>query len=98
MIDRIVKLHFRTDAIDQFKGIFEESKLKIRQFPGNQGVRLLQDANDPCIFFTHSLWDSENDLNNYRHSALFKATWAKTKILFNAKPEAWSNNEIDKAP
>ena len=33
------------------------------------------------------------DLENYRNSALFKNVWAKTKVLFNDKPQAWSVNK-----
>jgi heme-degrading monooxygenase HmoA len=40
--------------------------------------------------FTVSIWESEDDLNAYRNSELFENTWAKTKVLFNDKPEAWS--------
>jgi heme-degrading monooxygenase HmoA len=40
--------------------------------------------------FTLSIWNKEEDLNEYRKSAFFKSTWAKTKILFCDKPEAWS--------
>ncbi len=40
--------------------------------------------------FTYSYWESEAHLNTYRHSDLFRETWAKTKVLFADKPEAWS--------
>ena len=36
----------------------------------------------------------EEDLENYRHSTLFKAVWAETKLKFNGKPEAWSVNKL----
>ena len=51
---------------------------------------MLQSKNHETICFTYSIWDNEEALNNYRHSELFKNTWAKTKILFDGKPEAWS--------
>ena len=95
MIKRIVKLGFKPEHIETFKDIFENSKLKIRGFEGCQYLELWQGKEDSSIFFTYSYWDDENALNNYRHSPLFKETWAKTKVLFNKKPEAWSVNSLD---
>ena len=33
-------------------------------------------------------------MNQYRDSELFKTTWAKTKVLFAAKPLAFSTHVI----
>ncbi|MDX5319643.1 MAG: antibiotic biosynthesis monooxygenase [Bacteroidota bacterium] len=90
MITRIVKMSFREEAIPEFLAIFEASKDKIRAFPGNCHVEMLQAIHEPNICFTYSLWESEEALNAYRHSELFESTWAATKVLFNDKPEAWS--------
>ncbi|WP_042479583.1 putative quinol monooxygenase [Solitalea canadensis] len=90
MIKRIVKMTFDPDKVDEFLTVFEESKALIRNFDGCHHLELLRDANAPNRFFTFSFWDSEIHLNTYRDSALFKSTWAKTKILFIEKPEAWS--------
>lgn len=95
MIKRIVKLSFRADELDAFRAIFEESKAKIRAFEGCHHVELLQGIQPNNIFFTFSIWESEAALNEYRHSELFKKTWAKTKALFSDKPEAWSVDFID---
>ncbi|MBA2611028.1 MAG: antibiotic biosynthesis monooxygenase [Bacteroidetes bacterium] len=94
MIKRIVKMSFKPESIEAFKTIFESNWQKIKGFDGCQHVELLQDANNPGLFFTYSLWQSEEHLNNYRNSALFNAVWSSTKILFNAKPEAWTVNEL----
>ena len=48
------------------------------------------DKSEPNIFFTYSFWKNEAALEAYRNSELFKNTWAKTKVLFNEKPQAWS--------
>lgn len=90
MLVRIVKLSFEPAKIKEFLTNFEMVKEKIRNFDGCQFLELYRDQNDTNIFFTYSYWNTEDDLNNYRHSELFKAVWAKTKPLFNAKPEAWS--------
>lgn len=90
MIVRLVKMGFREDAIEEFRQVFAESKDLIRAFPGNHHVELLQDQTQTGVFFTYSIWDSEGSLEAYRHSELFERTWARTKILFNTKPEAWT--------
>lgn len=94
MIRRIVKLTFQEDKIEDFKQIFLDSKEKIVNMEGCHSVDLLQHKNQPNIFFTYSFWNSEADLNNYRHSELFGKTWKKTKALFSDKPEAWSTEFI----
>jgi heme-degrading monooxygenase HmoA len=47
-------------------------------------------VNNPNIFFTYSFWQSQNDLEKYRNSALFKEVWSKTKKMFAEKAQAWS--------
>lgn len=90
MIKRIVKLSFEPEKINDFLDIFAESKEKIRQSVGCRHLELLRCKSPNHIFFTYSYWDNEKALDDYRHSDLFRATWAKTKQLFNDKPEAWS--------
>ena len=90
MIRRIVKMSFRHDETETFRAVFAEAQPRISSFPGCHGVELLQDILHPHIFFTFSVWDDHEALERYRASELFNTTWAKTKILFNDKPEAWS--------
>ena len=90
MIKRIVKLTFQPERVTDFQTIFEESKEKIAAFEGCQYLELLREKSKGNIFFTYSFWESEEALNNYRHSELFQTTWAKTKLLFSDKPEAWT--------
>jgi len=91
MITRIVKLTFKKEHIPKFISIWKESKAKIAAFQGCNFVEMYQSKQPENVCFTYSLWDSEAALNNYRHSELFQNTWAKTKVLFDDKPEAWSN-------
>lgn len=90
MIVRIVQMTFEEDKVSSFLSLFEERKQLIRHFEGCKHLELWQDAHSPNIFFTYSKWASEQHLNHYRFSELFKDTWAKTKALFAAKPNAWS--------
>lgn len=90
MIKRIVKLSFEPEKVDTFLSVFDESKNKIRQFAGCVHLELFRCKAPDNIFFTYSFWESEQALNQYRNSNLFKSTWKKTKQLFNDKPEAWS--------
>lgn len=90
MIKRFVKMTFKPENIERFKDIFNASKPLIEAMDGCNHVELLQDINNPSVFFTLSIWESQNKLDIYRNSELFNGVWAKTKILFDAKPEAWS--------
>ena len=90
MIKRFVKMTFKPDHVERFKDIFSASKDLIAAMDGCNHVELLQDINNPNIFFTFSMWDDVRYLEAYRQSELFEGVWAKTKILFDDKPEAWS--------
>lgn len=94
MFIRIVKMSFHEENISKFLENFNLMKEKIRNAEGNRYLELYQDKNNPCIFFTYSFWETEQDLENYRQSALFDDVWTFTKRLFNDKPEAWSVNKL----
>lgn len=94
MFVRIVKMSFQEDKIDAFLANFDEVKHSIRNFPGNRFLELYRDKNDPAIFFTYSYWETEDDLENYRKSELFKEVWAFTKALFKDKAQAWSVDKL----
>lgn len=96
MIKRIVKMVFQPAEAENFIELFNERKEKIRGFEGCSHLELFRGTQDPNIFFTYSYWESEEALNAYRYSDLFADTWAKTKVLFAAKPEAWSVEVIAK--
>jgi len=91
---RIVKMEFKKDKISEFQNNFNSVKNKIRNQPGNRLLELYQDKTNPNIFFTYSYWEKEDDLENYKKTDLFKEVWAKTKVLFNAKPQAWSVDKL----
>lgn len=90
MITRIVKMTFRPDASADFLEVFNQSKHLIRGFEGCRYLELLREKPDGNIFFTYSRWEGEEYLENYRHSQLFADTWARTKVLFADKPQAWT--------
>lgn len=90
MLVRVVKMHFSPAFIAEFKVLFKSVQPKIATFKGCTGVQLLQDHNNPEIYFTISHWADETHLNAYRDSELFKTTWAAVKPNFKIKAEAWS--------
>jgi heme-degrading monooxygenase HmoA len=92
MITRFVKLTFKEGKIEDFINIWNESREKIAQFQGCNFVEMHQAIYPENVCFTHSIWENEYALNEYRHSELFQKTWAKTKVLFDDRPEAWSLN------
>lgn len=94
MFVRIVKMGFDPSKVETFLKNFEANKAHIRAFDGCEFLELYRDKHNPNIFFTYSYWKDEKALENYRQSDLFKSIWAKTKPLFNTKPEAWSVDKI----
>ena len=91
---RIVKMTFQEDKVGEFLDNFNTYKQQIKNFEGVNHLELLNDKSNTAIFFTYSIWQSEEHLENYRKSDLFKNVWAQTKPLFKEKAEAWSVNSI----
>lgn len=94
---RIVKMEFNPAKVATFQQLFAERKAQIAAFDGCLGVTLLQDKNNPAVFFTYSHWESPAHLEQYRQSAFFKETWQRTKVLFGGKPAAWSTEIVNEA-
>ena len=93
MITRIVKMTFKEGKENDFLEIFRENENKIRNFDGCSHLELWNDIHKPGIFFTYSIWKSEDHLKSYRNSELFEKVWEKTAALFSEKAEAWSLNK-----
>ncbi|WP_306643892.1 putative quinol monooxygenase [Sanyastnella coralliicola] len=93
MIVRIVKMVFRPEGVEEFLTTFEKFKSDIRNQPGCLHLELLQQK-DGNTFFTYSYWESEKELNAYRDSETFKTVWPLTKKHFDAKPEAWTTEQM----
>ena len=96
MITRIVKMNFRPEEVENFLTIFHQSKDKIRHMPGCHHLELWNSQGEATIYYTYSIWDSEDDLNNYRDSELFESVWPATKALFASKAEASTLNVLVK--
>jgi heme-degrading monooxygenase HmoA len=95
MIVRIVRMQFRPGETDAFLDIFNASKHLIRQFEGCQRLSLYTEAGLPNVYFTYSIWDTLEHLDDYRNSELFRETWVKTKAVFDEKAQAWSMEEVE---
>lgn len=95
MIIRVVRMTFRSESVDHFLENFDRNKEFIRNSPGCHHLELWQDENDKNIFLTYSHWESEEHLNQYRDSELFKTVWSFTKKLFSEKPIAFSSTKIE---
>lgn len=95
MLVRIVRMTFEEDKLPDFHALFNQSKHRIRSFPGNRHLELLHDPDNPGVRMTYSLWNSDDDLDAYRQSELFRTTWAATKVLFAEKPVAFSGEIIE---
>jgi len=79
---------FKPAELAGFFAMFERKKKAIRNFNGCHYLEVFQDKAQSNIVFTYSFWTDEAALNKYRHSELFKATWAETKAKFAEKPLA----------
>ena len=94
MLIRTVRMTFDPVRLEEFRALFEEASPQIRAFPGCSMLELWEDTRFPNILSTFSHWESEEALASYRKSELFETTWARTKPLFTAPPEASSQHVI----
>ncbi|RZK11884.1 MAG: antibiotic biosynthesis monooxygenase [Flavobacterium sp.] len=94
MITRIVKMTFDPAFVTDFPKVFDKVKTRIAASAGCKGVELHQDISNNTSFFTISHWETEDALNIYRGSLLFKETWGVVKQHFTEKPAAWSLKSI----
>lgn len=92
MLVRTVRMTFRPDALPDFFEMFEGLAPQIRAFDGCHHLELWEDVRYPNILTTYSLWDDEGALDAYRHSDLFRSTWARTKRWFAAPTVAHSQH------
>ena len=94
MITRVVKLSFDPDKIKEFEALFNFNRSAIKSYKGCRDVKLMKNVAQKNCYFTVSSWESEELLNEYRNSPLFEKIWGEAKKYFNAKPEAWTLEEI----
>jgi len=87
---RIVRMVFDPARLSEFHEVFDANKVQIGNFPGCLHLELHGDLKDERVRYTHSLWQSEEDLETYRQSDLFRGAWAISKTLFVEKPQAFS--------
>lgn len=95
---RLVKLVLEPEHVATFLENFHASKKAIRNFDGVKHLELLNDKANPNCFFTYSIWESEEHLENYRNSDLFQGIWKVTKPMFAEKAQAWSVDSIEQLP
>ena len=97
MLLRTVRMTFRPDRLDDFLTLFEEARPRISAAPGCRHLELWQDERFPNVLTTFSHWEDAEALEAYRHSPLFRETWARTTPLFAGAPVAYSQRVIVEA-
>jgi len=95
MITRIVMLNFQPDKVDEFLEIFSQNKQVLAKNDGCIRLEIFKSTNDTDTYVTISNWQSEDHLEMYRQSELFKYIWSKVKPLFNNKAQAWTLNTLN---
>lgn len=93
MITRIVRMQLMPGKAKDFLQVFNEVNAQIRKSEGCISVRLLKDTDDPDTVITLSEWNTIQDLESYRASALFISTWRRVKPHFRAPALAFSMSE-----
>lgn len=83
-------------AEKQFLQIFDKVKYDIRAQQGCLGLEVLSSQTaETTSLWTISFWQTADDLETYRASALFTKTWSEVKPLFASKAKAWTLTPIE---
>lgn len=90
MIVRLVSLSFKPGKLEEFKRLYEGVVQQIRAYPGCLFVQLVADTEGQGDCYTISHWRSQESLDDYRHSPLFRSVWPRIKELLREKPWAQS--------
>ena len=83
-------MDFNPEKVEEFCDFFHENKERIVSFPGCLSLHLHRDAALEHVFYTLSVWESEEALEAYRNSDLFNGLWSFAKARFAGKPLAYS--------
>lgn len=95
MIIRIVKMTFKSEKTHDFLKLFSKMYPYISSVKGIKKLELLNDKKNKNVFFTYSIWENEEYLNEYRKSELFYKTWKKVKKMFSEKAEVWTVHKVN---
>lgn len=90
MVIRVVRMHFKPENRQEFLMIFDKNMTAIRNFPGCTHLELLKDPDRENTYTTLSYWMEQKHLEAYRKSELFESVWSRVKLLFAARPEAFT--------
>ncbi len=83
-------------ADDRFLDIFNQVKQEIRNQKGCLNLEILRSHDHGLTsLWTISVWQSADDLETYRTSALFRQTWAEVKPLFAGPASAWTLTSLE---
>ncbi len=88
---------FKKEKAGEFLEFFETVKDQIKAFEGCRYIAMLKDEQQVNVFAFYSVWDSKNNLEDYRKSGFYRKIWTHTKSLFDAPPSAWSYSVITEA-
>ncbi len=83
-------MEFNPEKVEEFSEFFRRNKERIGSFAGCISLRLHRDAKLEHVFYTVSVWESEDALEAYRNSELFNQLWSFAKARFAGKPLAFS--------
>ncbi len=92
---RLVHLVLRAECVADFLALLDRVGPQIRSMPGCLGLEIWRDLDQPERFVTMSRWLDGAALENYRTSALFRATWTKVKPWFLERARASSYEAME---
>lgn len=94
MIIRIVQMVFRPEESENFVRLYRKVEPQIKACEGCISVELLESLAAPHVYATYSLWRRADDLERYRASDLFAATWKEVKPMLREKAVATSYRKL----
>lgn len=95
MLIRLVRMHFRPEAVDAFLALYATARPIITSQPGCFSVQLVRERDDSAAFATWSTWADAAALDAYRASAFFRGFWPQVRVLFRQPAEVVSYEIVE---
>ncbi len=88
MIVRVVHLPADPEKFDELAELYERGAKVVRSWPGALKLELFHDSEEPYTLVTISHWESEEALQDYRHSEYFRGFWPKVRATLRGRASA----------
>ncbi len=80
--------------VDSFKKRIPIISIEVRRVSGCMHNDIFRDKNKDNVFYSYTIWNSEEDIEKYLNSQYYKEIWNDLWDYFKIEPQAWKIDNI----